>query len=208
MSNLRPDLVVRILCDQIPPGALDAIYLFGQTSDNEHSIFQAAERIWREGLAQRILFAASEPRSGYPGFGPWFNALRQIGIPEEMLLGVPTTEFPVLHTLSEAQALLRFAKAREFVRIGITAAPFHQVRAFVTAVSVAAAEYRNCRLYSLPGSPLPWHETVVHSQGVEQGTRFQFAGSELEKIDRYREKGDLISDEMILAYLENRSMHD
>lgn len=209
MADLRTDLAVRILCDQIPPGSLDAAYLFGQTLDNEHSVFQSAERIFHDGLANHILFSASEPRSGYPGFGPWWNALRQIGIPEEVLLGVPAAPTEengelMLHTLNEAVALVRFCKDRGFARVGVVSSAFHSLRAFLSTVSAASLENRGLRVYCLAPAMLPWYEEVVHSQGKERGTRFALIQSELERIARYREKGDLVSDEVLLAYLESR----
>lgn len=227
-------LAVRILADEIPQntivdrtgsslspgesgrsdetvspaaGNLDAVYLFGQTADNEDSVFEAAIRIVKDGLARKILFSASEPKCGYPGFGPWFFALRQRGIPEDRLLGVPPPEAESLNTLTESQAFIGFAKSKNFSRVGVCAAPFHQVRAFMTAVSVAASEFRSCRIYSIPGNTLPWNEVVVHSQGVEQGTRASFIAGEFERIERYQEKGDLLSADQILSYLEARDRH-
>lgn len=209
MTSLRSDLLVRILCDLLPLGALDAAYMFGETADNQFSVFEAAAEIYHEGFAQKILISASEPKSGYPGFGPWFNALRQMGVPEDALLGVPFPESETkMHTSNESLALMRFCREQGFQKIAVSAASFHQPRAFLSAVSAAAREHRTCRVYSFPGIPLPWEERVVHSQGIEEGTRFEFISREMEKIEIYREQGDLISDEMLAAYLENRDAQE
>ena len=204
MGALRSDLLVRILCDLIPPGALDAAYLYSESIDNEYSVLEAAGRVFREGLANRILIPASEPRSGYPGFGPWYAALRQRGIPEDMLLGVPPPEGE-LSTFHESLSLMRFCREQEFFRVAVVAAPFHQPRAYISAVSAAADEFRGCRVFSIPGMSLPWEEVVVHSK--EQASRTELIEQELLRIDSQREKGVLIDDEMLLAYLENRDAH-
>ncbi len=56
-------------------------------------------------------------------------------------------------------------------------------------------------LYSRPGSPQSWDETVVHSQGVLKARRAELIKAEMERIEKYRDKGDLASDDEIIRYL-------
>jgi hypothetical protein len=78
------------------------------------------------------------------------------------------------------------------------------LRAFITTVSVVLREFPELRVYNRVGAALPWDETAVHSQGVLQCTRSELIHSELARIERYRNKGDLVSEREVLAYLQWR----
>lgn len=49
------------------------------------------------------------------------------------------------------------------------------------------------------------NEQVRHSQGILQGKRKNFIHTEYKRIIMYHEKGDLVSCEEILSYLERRN---
>jgi|MDSY01.2.fsa_nt_gb uncharacterized membrane protein YGL010W len=59
-------------------------------------------------------------------------------------------------------------------------------------------------VHSFVGAPLSWGAMVAHSQGVVMGTREELMDSELGRIKRYREKGDLIPPSKALALLRAR----
>lgn len=198
------ELLIRILCDTPPPAVTDGVFLFGQTEDNQASVLNHAQRLLAAGRTARILFADSPPTNGYPGFAAWKSHLMQQRVPEKSIVGVPIPPVPVLHTLVEAEAVVSYAKERQFQHLCISAAPFHQPRAFMTAVTAALRLYPELKLYSQPGIPLPWLEEAVHSQGKTKGTRRQLIGSEMERIDTYQQKGDLASLETVRAYLDKR----
>jgi hypothetical protein len=86
----------------------------------------------------------------------------------------------------------------------VVAAPFHQLRAFITTASVVLREFPELRVYNQVGTALPWGETVYHSQGTLQCTRGELIQSEMARIERYRRKGDLVSAEEISRYLHWR----
>jgi len=111
---------------------------------------------------------------------------------------------PTLNTLVEAESLMRHAKNKNYRSIIVIAAPFHQERAFMTAVSAAIRENSNVCLYSYPGLALAWDEEVVHSQGTVLATRAGLISGEQERIHKYQEKGDLVSYSQVLAYLRKR----
>ena len=71
-------------------------------------------------------------------------------------------------------------------------------------MSVLLREFPGLRVYNRVGVALPWDDTVVHSQGVLQCTRSKLIHSELARIERYRNKGDLVPEREVLAYLQWR----
>ena len=198
------ETVVRILCDIRPDKIVDGAYLFAQTKDNERSVFTAAQNITNDFLARRIMLLDKSASNGFGGFKAWKRQLLGAGIKEEMIAGV-TLENSVEHnTLTESRAVIRFAKINNFKTIIVTAASFHQVRAFMTVVKVALEEYPDLRIFSHPGVALPWNEKVAHSQGALRARRLEFNESELKRIKKYHRKGDLCSFETVIEYLDKR----
>ena len=203
-SPLFPQLLIRVLCDTRPPAVTDGAYLFGQTPDNQESVFAAAGQLLTAMLTRRVLLAHTGPVSGYPGFRAWQQALHGQGIGNLQIDGVTGIDSPLLHTLIEAEALVRFAKSRGYGSLYVVAPPFHQPRAFMTAVTAARRAYPELQLYSHPGAALPWGDEVVHSQGQARGARSELIGGELERIRKYHAQGDLASVEEVLEYLDER----
>ncbi len=202
--NEELELATRTYSDNLPVRSIDLLYLFGQTSDNEQSVFAAASRYIEESGKAKFLIVDSGPISGYPGFDSWFGKLRDLGVSKENIIGIPVGELSSLNTLIEAELLVRFARSQDYHSIGIIAASFHQLRAFMTSISVALREYPQLKLFSYPGAPLPWNQEVVHSQGTEKGTRSEILCAEFGRIIRYQDKGDILPLGEILNYLKCR----
>lgn len=198
------ELLTRTLCDTSPDTITDGAFLFGQTPDNQESVFQRAYQLLNEGFTRNILFADTPPISGYPGFTIWKEQLIQRGLPREQIIGVPVKEKSILHTLIEAEAVISFAKENRFQSLYIVASPFQQLRGFMTAVTVALRIYPEIKLYGKPGYPLSWQDEVTHSQGKVTGTRSTLIAGELARISTYQQKGDLASVDAILGYLNSR----
>jgi len=198
------ELQTRILCDIQPPGPTDGVFLFAQTADNQVSVFESARRLLEQGLTAKILFSQTGARSGYPGYAAWKEQLLARQIKESQIQGVPIGPTASLNTLVEAEALVRFVKQQAFGSLFVAAAPFHQMRAFMTAVTAANRDYPRLRLYSHPGAVLPWAQTVSHSQGTTRGARSELLQAELERIEKYQKKGDLASFNEVLTYLNRR----
>ncbi len=195
-------LLHRVFCDGLPAIA-PAAYLFGQTPDNEESVFGKAEELIQDHRVERILIPGTGPMSGYPGMAVWQARLGQRISPRQ-IEPVPTPPTDMLNTLNEAEAVVRHAKAQGYESLLVVAAPFHQQRALMTTVSVVLKEHPTLRVYSAPGHPLDWQETVVHSQGTVQATRLDLIAGELERIEKYGRKGDLLGRSQVLQYLQER----
>jgi hypothetical protein len=202
-----PDLLalaIRIFADPAPATPTDGTYVFGQTPDNEASVLDTACRLIAAGHTAAILVAGSVPRSGYPGDVEWRARLAERGIVDGMVHSAPTDEHPLLSTLSEAESLVRFARAAGMRSVHVVGTPFHHLRAVITTVSVALREHPALRVYSAPGAPLAWDTHVRHSQGVLEAPRALLIDTELERIVRYTAKGDLVPAREVLAYLDAR----
>lgn len=200
------ELIIRSLADTLPDTTLDALFLFGQTKDNQEAAFAVARQMVDQGQVQKILFLQTKPLSGYPGYISWHQAMTKQGIPAEKLEGIPDPGEDYLHTLLEAEAMVKHAKERGFKSIAVTAAPFQQPRALMTAVTAAHRHYPQLYLYSQPGKPLPWCSEVKHSQGKVEDTRAGLITGEMERIRSYHAKGDLDSVRQVLDYLNDRDL--
>jgi len=74
----------------------------------------------------------------------------------------------------------------------------------MTAVTVSIRAYPELLIYSYPGAAMPWQEEVVHSQGTLKARRRELIQNEMERIEKYQDKGDLASFEQVLNYLNRR----
>ncbi|MFO7557130.1 MAG: hypothetical protein R6W88_18195 [Desulfobacterales bacterium] len=198
------ELLTRVLCDQRPKHPTNGAYLYCQTRSNQQSIFQTAQFLLNNTYTYRILILNTKAKSGYPGFTEWKQNLKQLGISEEQIEGVINKETSMLNTLFESEAIIRFAKQHSYHSLFVVAPPFHQLRAFMTAVTIALREYPELLIYSYPGVAMSWQEEVIHSQGVLKAKRHNLIQEELERIEKYQGKGDLASPEQVLSYLNKR----
>jgi uncharacterized SAM-binding protein YcdF (DUF218 family) len=198
------ELLLRILADIRPPVPAEAAYLFGQTEPNQESVFAAARELLRHSLAARIWISDCTPKSGYVGAAACRRALIEFGIPADVIEEVPMEPTEVLHTLIESESVVRFARRRGFQRLIVTSSPFHQERAFMTAVTATLREYPALKIHSYPGEPQPWDEVVTHSQGKLTATRAGLIAEEQKRIEKYTARGDLAPRHQILDYLRTR----
>ncbi len=202
------ELLSRILCDTRCEQPADAAYLFAQTEDNQDSVLSAAGELLDKHLARKILILDTSARSGYPGFEHWQQKLNASGVADKYIQGVSLAGDCPLNTLIEAEAMADHARLNGYESLYIVAAPFHQLRAYMTGVTALMRRCPGLNLYSYVGNPLPWQENVVHSQGEHRGERRTLISSELERIEKYQGKGDLKSIDGVLEYLNNRAPQD
>ncbi len=207
MNHNLFSLIVHIFSDPIP-GDVGFVYLFGQTEDNQFSVLEKGVELQQKGYS--IMVSGNKEGSGYPGYAAWSGYFRKKGA---------TPPFPIIqeryapaNTLTEAENLVRHLAETGIEKVGIVAAPFHQLRAFFTTVGVILknqekifTEHRlEIKAYSMPGAPLLWNEEVIHSQGITRGRRRDLLISEWEKTNSYIQKGDIPSSTRVFEYLEWR----
>ncbi len=195
-------LSFRVFNDTIPKNT-DAHFLYSQTPDNEKSVVEAALYAQERKLTDKWLIMKTAPISGYEGFEVFRKSLQEAGISTDNIQGIPSDK-DILHTLIESLAAVGFCKEMGYTSLIVSAAPFQQLRAFMTAVTAAERLYPSLKIYSLAGAPFPWNEQVVHSQGKTVGTRASLIAGEIDRIGIYGEKGDLLKVPAVLDYLNRR----
>ena len=202
--NTIIELLTRVLCDSLPVQSVDGAYLSCTTLDNQASVFPTAKLLVDQSLAAQALILDAGAISGYPGADQCREGLVKTGLTPQQIQLIPLESPASLNTLIESQALIRFAQECAFSSLIVISPPFHQLRAFMTAVTVVLQECPALDLYSCPGKPLPWMETVVHSQGILKAPRRQLIQEELARIRTYQDKGDLAACEDVIDYLAQR----
>ena len=202
--NTAIELLIRILCDTRPDGPADGAYLYCTTVDNQASIFQTARVLISQKIVARIFILDAQAMNGYPGVDQCSRRLRELGLPADKIDCVPYGDAESINTLIESQALVRFAKDREMRSLILVSPPFHQLRAFMTAATVALKRHPELAIFSHPGAAMSWMESVAHSQGTLQAQRRQLIQEELIRIHTYQDKGDLARFEAVLDYLNRR----
>ncbi len=203
MNNLF-ELLTKILCDSRPAASVDGAYLYCQTESSQQSLFQAALTLLDNSLTSKVFILNSSAKSGYPGFAKWSERLQELGLSPGHIEGVEIGEREALNTLIESEALVRYAQQRGYHSLFVVAPPFQQLRAVMTAVTIAIREYPQLRIYSYPAVAMSWQEEVIHSQGTLRAIRSDLIHTELERIDIYQRKRDLASVEKVLFYLNER----
>ena len=198
------ELSIRVLCDVRAKITVDGAVLYSQTKDNQNSVILAAKNILYNKLAKKILFIKSGPISGYPGFSTWTSELNKLGIQSNDMVGVELMKTNSLNTLIESQAFINYAFQKKYRSLYVVSSPFHQLRAFMTLVTVALRYYPDLLIFSYSGISLPWSDKVVHSQGTLLGARKDLIKAEFERIEKYKQKGDLSSETKIIEYLNKR----
>lgn len=202
--NTTVELLTRILCDTRPDDPEGGAYLYCTTIDNQVSVFRSAKMLISHRMVSRIYILDAQAMSGYPGVVKFQDGLREFGLSANQIECVPYSGTTSINTLTESQALIRFAKEKELGSIAVVSPPFHQFRAFMTAVSAALELFPQLSLYSYPGLTLNWLDLAVHSQGSLQAQRRQLIQDELIRIDTYQKKGDLAGFKDVLDYLDRR----
>lgn len=192
----------RILCDIFPPEPLDACYIVGETEENQDSNITEAFDCYSKGLCKAIILLDGHTRDGYSGTDYVRRRLNEKGFLGQII----DSKLPgdSLNTYTEAVALINLIKDMGIKSLGVIAPDFHLVRAFTTIVSFAVKSYPGLKIYARRGKPLPWKDSVRHSQGTLVGTRLSLLLGEWTRMGLYSEKGDLLSADEILEYMDKR----
>ncbi|MBI5003543.1 hypothetical protein HZC00_00400 [Candidatus Kaiserbacteria bacterium] len=181
----------------------DFVYLMGQTRDNQGSVLDVAR-----GFTSPVGMPGHDFKvSGYPGFGVWKQALINRGVSEDQIVPIHGSLITLggkdaFNSLTEAYALVRYAKEQGLHNVVIVAPAWHIVRSYMSAVAAVRLEYPELRVYPVLGAKLPWDERVAHSQGTLTCPRWQLIFEETNRIYAYHAKGDLPDPEDVLAYMD------
>ena len=186
---------------------LELLYCYGETEDNWDSVLKKAVALANSGLTKVVGICSAMSANGYPGFEYGRDELRRLGLKKKIAIEpIDVIAEDDVNTLSEARGVAGFISDKSFADVGIIAAPFHMVRAFMTTVT--AMQDGSNWVYGYTGAVLPWNEYSTYSQGalVEIHRRVGLLSYELERIEKYRaaEFGGLFSPREVLRYLVDR----
>lgn len=191
----------RLYSDSLPKQGADIIYLVGQTRDNQQSVMVRGLHLFHRGISPRVGILELEPGFGYPGHVEWEKDLRGMGFSERTILIPRPEKHP--NTLNETRSLVQYAKREKFETI-ILVMPAYHIRAFVFTLTARKEIYPELRVYVQIGEGLPWDEKVIHSQGLVRDIRIGLLLRDLTLIEEGPARGENISWEETLAYLEQR----
>jgi len=206
-------LAIRLLADPLPQQVPDRAYIFHELDCNIKSTVNAGVRLLHRYPTMKLLVLdvrnelLSTPIPNNFGGGPLLlEKLHMAGVSPCQVEVVPWDHDrdTGIHTLMEAQLVVRLAKGRGWRTLVLAAPPFHLVRAAMTTASVALREFPSLQICTLAGSPLTWEEEAVHSQGM-LGTRLEFLDAEMERIERYTAKGDIAPADELASYFVRNS---
>ena len=195
--------------DMLPEPPLPAIYTFGQAPQNTQQAIVEATAAWCAVEVTKVLFCGGEDCRDSFGrvlYSPkkYEELLLEEGIPSIQLYGI-LREDPS-HTHTEARQLALHCKKMKYRDVYVTGSVPHQMRAFAESIWATVNYYPELRVWSRPphcGDN--WHERIILSQSQEDPKpRIETLADELEKMKKYYQKGDLLSVEEMLAYLEWR----
>lgn len=88
----------------------------------------------------------------------------------------------------------------------VVAHPTHILRAFVNTVTEAVRCDSAVKVYAIPGFTEPWQKTTLYSQHGEHKRRIDCLEGELERLNMWYAKGDLVSATEVLEYVANRDV--
>lgn len=184
-----------------PRPKLEYAYLFSEAKDSEGSDFIAAKELNTLGLAKTFLIPNSGAWAGYTGFNNWKQIIESMAQGKVSGIAVAKQNF---HTLMEANALVSFAKENGISNIYIVAPIFHLPRAFLTTISAVLNSSSSLNVFAYAGKVSDWEEEIVHSQGILRAKRIELFMHELQRIDNYQKKGDLVSAREAIDYTKIR----
>lgn len=112
----------------------------------------------------------------------------------------------MINTMNESLSVIEYCRNNNISNILLVSTVFHIPRAFISFLSGSIKlEYKMNIFAHRCGYIDNWeNKKFIHSQGIQEGTINELLLCELEKINKYFRKGDLISIEDTLKYLNNR----
>jgi len=118
------ELQARVLADTVPSGPIDAVLLFGETTDNEGSTLETVGEIAT--IAGKIVYSTGSKLLTGEAWSPEYGArLIALGVPVQKIMTADLSAFPLAHTHTEAIAFAQMAKAEGWKTVCVVAATFH-----------------------------------------------------------------------------------
>lgn len=187
------------------PSFVHGIYVFIETEDNWGSSFRAASDLIKKNAAAEVFSVYHKKLKGSPGYEKWKDKLeRYVGFGRVRYIEL--NDLRGVNTLSESVALVRFAYETKRKSFYLVAPPFHMLRAFMTAASIAINHRSEINFFAYPGAQQDLNQSVRHSQGSGPFPRWKWFELELESIKKYSDAQDIWSIPRIIKYMQERKL--
>ncbi|HJT55541.1 MAG TPA: YdcF family protein [Ktedonobacteraceae bacterium] len=111
-----------------------------------------------------------------------YNQAVQMGVPPEAIL----VENESLHTRENAEYVLSILKEHHMSKVILVTSPFHQLRAYLTLMKVF--HLHSIEIINYYADSGEWHPATWFLKAEYR----KLVNSEIERIKKYREKGDLL----------------
>lgn len=188
----------QMVMHDVRPPFTQGIFLFTEYEDNEISSFKAASQLMARDAAPEV-FIIYGGGHGSPGYSNWYERL-SVYIDKGRIRPVPIGNPTGINTLSESDALVKFAINEKRKSFYIVAPPFHMLRAFMTAASIAIRHGSKINFFAYPGALQDLNQVVKHSQGIGTFPRWKWFERELKTISDYSEKNGIALAPGIIKY--------
>ena len=180
----------KLVMDDRQPSFAKGAYVFIETEDNWGSSFRAASELIKRDAATEVFSVYHKKLAGSPGYFKWKEKLeRFVGFGRVRYIRLDNLRG--FNTLSESVALVEFAHENEINSFYLVAPPFHMLRTFMTAASVAIRNGSEINFFACPGAPQDLNQNVLHSQGKGPFPRWKWFELELKTISDYSEKNGI-----------------
>jgi len=107
-----------------------------------------------------------------------------------------------INTRIESEALVDWITNNNIQQLAICAPPYHTLRAFMTLVSVCIERDVNVTVYTINGMVGDWNDLTITHNGTTKNSFINVIELELERIQKYTEKGDICDCDTIWNYIK------
>ncbi len=204
MQNLN-ELIIRVFSEKYPDFSFQSLSVFAHSIDNYKYVIDKACEIYLKKNVPIVINGARKI-SGYVGVNEYKRLLQKNGVKKTDIIIAKPIDENMLHTRNESIAYIQTINQLQFLNNLIVSVPFHQIRAFMTMVTIVKELKVNIKLYNCPVINFDWNKTVTHSQDILRKVARELIYDELERIKKYQMKGDLASTEDVLNYLNTRDL--
>ena len=148
--------------------------------------------------------------SGYEGFEKTRKLLiNDYEIKYDNIIPIPFlyVHEKMINTMNESISVVKYFSDNNIKNILIGSVVFHLPRAFMSLLSASIKQGYDMNIFCLKSGYIhDWNANYTHSQGILNTSVYELLNSEVQKINTYHNKGDLISLYDAIEYLNNRNL--
>lgn len=162
-------------------------YVVSETIDNQPSTLLRTKEFLKSAVIEKILIPKPLPSlsPGFSGGEYCLKILEDLGVSEKDILTIVPETQPVWNTQSEMTTLAEYLKTSREKNILLITPWFHTLRTYITAIS----EFENANIETkvfVSSVELNPYEEVIHSQGIQTGSRRKIFSEEIQKCINYK----------------------